>query len=238
MRDAVVQRVLQRIDSDGERFWRLADFHDLPFGAVAKALSRLTKAGHIQRMSKGIYYKPRQTVFGQSLPNISALQQMIAKSVFPAGLAAANLLGLSTQVASQNEVSTTALSLPRKLLGKTTVVHRMRPAAWRKLTSEKTAILEFLRSRGLTSELPAQETIQRLLGVVAEPGCFEALVDVSPAEPPRVRAMLGAIGQQLGKRKENLESLRLSLNPLSKFDFGLLAQLKYAKQWHARTASP
>jgi len=35
---------------------------------------------------------------------------------FPAGLAAAGLLGLTTQVSKRQEVSTSALSLPRKLL--------------------------------------------------------------------------------------------------------------------------
>ena len=234
MRDAVIQKVLERIDSDGERFWRLADFNGLPFGAVAKALSRLTKAGHIQRMSKGIYYKPRQTVFGQSLPKLSGLQQLIEKSVFPAGRAAANLLGLSTQVAIKNEVSTTALSLPRKLLGQSTLVHRMRPATWTKLNRQNTALLELLRSRGLTSEMSELETIDRVLEIVSEPGCFEALVDVAASEPPRVRAMLGALGQQLGKSQELLEGLRATLNPLSKFDFGLFTHLKHAKQWQAR----
>jgi predicted transcriptional regulator of viral defense system len=48
--------VRQRIEKGGERVWRLEDFRDLPFAAVAQALSRLTRAGTLERLSKGIYY--------------------------------------------------------------------------------------------------------------------------------------------------------------------------------------
>jgi len=44
------------------------------------------------------------------------------KGVFPAGMAAANLLGFTTQTAKRPEVATTASSLPPKLVGSDTVV--------------------------------------------------------------------------------------------------------------------
>jgi hypothetical protein len=46
--------------------------------------------------------------------------------------------------------------------------------------------------------------------------------------------MLGAIGQQLGRPSRQLDMLRRSLNPLSRFDFGKLAALEYAKDWQAQ----
>jgi hypothetical protein len=46
--------------------------------------------------------------------------------------------------------------------------------------------------------------------------------------------MLGAIGQQLGQPEGWLLGLRESLNPLSRFDFGNLAALRYARQWQAK----
>lgn len=46
--------------------------------------------------------------------------------------------------------------------------------------------------------------------------------------------MLGAIGQELGIDLSLLSLLRDSLNPLSRFDFGHLSMLKYAKQWQAK----
>jgi len=41
--------------------------------AVAQALSRLTRQGIIERLSKGVYYRARQTAFGKSLPSPAAL---------------------------------------------------------------------------------------------------------------------------------------------------------------------
>ena len=106
--------VRQRIDRSGERLWRLEDFRDLPFAAVAQALSRLTRQGALERLSKGVYYRTRETAFGKSRPNPAAIQKLAVrrKTVFPSGIAAANLLGFTTQSAKQGEVATSALSLP------------------------------------------------------------------------------------------------------------------------------
>lgn len=53
-------------------------------------------------------------------------------------------------------------------------------------------------------------------------------------EPPRVRAMLGALGQQAGSPRDKIRQLRESLNPLSRFDFGPLAALEHAREWQAK----
>ena len=45
--------VSQRVEGAGERLWRLADFRDLPFEAVAQTLSRMTRQGTLERLSKG-----------------------------------------------------------------------------------------------------------------------------------------------------------------------------------------
>ena len=57
---------------------------------------------------------------------------------------------------------------------------------------------------------------------------------VAYTEPPRVRAMLGALGTHLGKSGAALKRLRASLNPFSKFDFGALAGLPHAFSWQAK----
>jgi transposase len=46
---------------------------------------------------------------------------------------------------------------------------------------------------------------------------------------------LGAMGEQLGKNPAALGQLRETLNPLSKFDFGVFANLKSAQKWQAKT---
>lgn len=229
-------QVRKRVELGGERVWRLEDFRDLPFMAVAQALSRLTREGRIERLGKGLYYRSRTTSLGQSRPNPAVIQKLASgrKTVFPAGLAAANLLGFTTQTANRNEVATSALSLPRQLIGRDTRIHTRRPEAWKSLSQIDASLLDFLRRRGDSSELSPKATTRKLLNLLAEKGRFEQLLAVADSEPPRVRALLGAIGEQIRKPPRMLRALRAGLNPLSRFDFGILSTLKHALHWQAK----
>jgi hypothetical protein len=124
--------------------------------------------------------------------------------------------------------------LPRKLVGSDTLIHTRRPEAWVGLSEADAALLDFLRRGGKTSELSPGETVRRTLDLLREKGRFEGLLRIVTSELPRVRAILGAIGAQLGKRPAVLRSLRDSLNPLSRFEFGLLAGLPNAHAWQAK----
>jgi hypothetical protein len=233
-------RVRQRIKRGGERLWQLEDFRDLSFAAVAQALSRLKREGTLERLSKGVYYTTRETAFGKSRPNPAAIQKLAAKrkAVFPAGIAAANLLGFTTQTAKRGEIATSALSLPRKLVGSETVIHTRRPQAWANLSEADAAMLDFLRRGGQTSELSPVDTVTKTVALLSAHGRFERLLKAADSEPPRVRAILGAIGDRLGKNRARLKHLRESLNPFSKFDFGALSGLPHARNWQAREHRP
>jgi uncharacterized protein DUF6088 len=233
---STAESVRRQIESSGERVWRMADFHGMPLMAVAQTLSRLARQGVIQRLGKGLYYRPRETAFGLSRPNAAQMRSLLPprNGVFPAGIAAANMLGFTTQNSARVEVATDGLSLPRLIIGQEAVIHTRRPASWRTLSETDAALLDFLRNRGAASELSPAETVEKLLEYFRQRGQFERLVKVAASEPPRVRAMLGALGQQLGLPESRLSGLRKGLNPLSRFDFGTLAKLAYAAQWQAK----
>lgn len=237
---STAEDVRNQIENGGERIWRLDDFENMPFTAVAQTLSRLSKRGVIRRISKGLYYRPRKTPFGESKPSPSQFHSLNIqrKEVFPAGNAASNLLGFTTQNAAKIEVATNGLSLPRSIVGQDTIIHTRRPESWKNLSTKDAALLDFLRQGGKTSELSPKETVKQLLKHFDEKHQFERLIQVAESEPPRVRAILGAIGQQIGCQKDILVTLRRSLNPLSKFNFGNLIALKYAKQWQAKDPKP
>jgi hypothetical protein len=232
----VARLVRERIEQGGERLWRLEDFQDLPFSTTARALSRLAHRKVIERLSKGVYYRARPTAFGTSRPNPAALSRLASdrKDVFPSGTSAANLLGFTTQAARRGEVATSAGSLPRKLLGPDTLIHTRRPEAWSELSTEDAALLDFLRSGGKASELPPQQTVQRTMALLSEKGRYNRLLRVAATEPPRARALIGALGERLGVKRAALDMLRESLNPLSRFEFGLFASLPNATHWQAR----
>jgi hypothetical protein len=127
---------------------------------------------------------------------------------------------------------------PGKLVGSDTVIHTRRPEAWASLSATEAALLDFLRRAGRTSELSPEQTIQRTLALISEKGRLERLLKVADTEPPRVRALLGAISEQLGKQATAIKRLRSSLNPFSRFDFGLLAGLEHARRWQAESPRP
>ena len=230
------RQIRSRVERGDARLWRMQDFDGLPPAAVAQALSRLAREGVLERVSKGIYYRPRSTAFGQSVPNPAAMRKLASrrKHVFPSGIAAAGLLGFTTQAARQAEVSTSALSLPRKLIGAATVVHVRRPEAWGSLSESDAALLEFLRCGGRTSELPPDGTVRQTLALISEKGRLNRLLRIADSEPPRVRALLGALAEALGKNSAARARLRATLNPYSRFDFGLLAGLPHTRHWQAK----
>jgi hypothetical protein len=106
MTKPITTRVQSKISSlsDGAVFasnsFRFADANQ---NSVEKELSRLNTDGVIHRFRKGIYYKPQKSLlFGDVLPNPSAIAQAIAKLnnalIVPDGSMALNMLGLSDQV--------------------------------------------------------------------------------------------------------------------------------------------
>ncbi len=196
----------------------------------------MARRGTLQRISKGVYYRPRVTSFGPSRPNPVDIRQLAqrTKSMFPSGSSAANLLGLSTQTPKRGEVSTNSLSLPRKLIGAETKVHARRPEAWKQLSETEAAILETLRNGGKASELSPSETTSHLLKLLSTENRLKKLLAVAKTEPPRVRALLGAFAEVLNESSSTLKKLRATLNPSSRFNFGRFGGLPTARKWSAK----
>lgn len=232
-RQSAASVVSERVERGGARFWRHSDFAGLPPAAVATALSRLARDGVLQRTAKGVYYRPTPTSFGPSIAGASAAAaQTLTAPVHLAGLSAANLLGLTTQNPGRAEYATSAAGPPTAL--RDAVVHTGRPAQRASLSAEDGAILETLRERARSSDLSSKDTVRRLRALLADEKRFQHLAIAAMGEPPRVRAMLGALGEELSMPSCLLDDLRGSLNPLSRYDFGHLASLRYAKQWQLK----
>jgi hypothetical protein len=98
--------ILERIRGQGRgKVFTPKDFLDLGCrDAADQSLSRLVKAGEIQRLGRGLYHFPRINErlgipIGPDLDEIAeALARQTGSRVVPSGAVAANRLGLSTQV--------------------------------------------------------------------------------------------------------------------------------------------
>ena len=70
--------------------------------ATDQALSRLTRQGKLMRSGRGMYVRPIESRFGTRTPSpekvVSEMARLRGETVAPHGAAAANRLGLTTQV--------------------------------------------------------------------------------------------------------------------------------------------
>ncbi|HEU4961225.1 MAG TPA: DUF6088 family protein [Sphingomonas sp.] len=99
--------------------------------AVDQALSRLTRRGALLRVGRGIYVRPLETRFGKRPPATDRLVEAIAEArgetVASHGAAAANALGLTTQVPMRSVYLTSGPSRTLEV-GKLKVELRHAPA--------------------------------------------------------------------------------------------------------------
>ena len=236
---SVAHRVLRRIRRGGEdRLWTYRDFIDLPGIAVAATLSRLAKNGRIRRVRKGVYYVPRVTRFGTTSPDPSTVAAAVLTSRGiawkPSGPAAYNRLGLTTQVSP-----TTTFAVSRKVrlasAGPGTLL-KLRPAAFvRNTSADERAVLDALRDLRWISETTPEHVIARIGELFrSRRVSFERVARFARREPPRVRALLGAIGSAIGARRKVLGGLKESLNPMTHFSLGLSGKLANAREWNIR----
>ncbi len=216
---------------------RPRDLKGTTVSAAAKALARLADRGLLTREGKGLYYAPRETLLGPSRPSEMsvALNTLKGKSR-PTGASAANLLGLSTQLPARPQMVAFTSAVPK---GAEAARVKLRASkASESLDQRDAALLEFLRDRGAHGEYGPTATFDRLnvvlLDVMASRDRSKALVSVALTEPPRVRAMLGALMQWSRLPERLWMPLRDSLNRLSRFEFGLFAELPNAKEWLAK----
>lgn len=106
---SVPDRVMKRVRASGRgSVFTPRDFLDLAARAtVDQALSRLSKAGHLRRLARGLYDFPKlHPKLGALTPAPDDVAQALARETGSHlqidGARAANALGLSTQVAAQS----------------------------------------------------------------------------------------------------------------------------------------
>lgn len=146
--------------------------------AVDQALSRMHRRGQLLRVGRGLYVRPVETRFGKRTPEIatilSAIQTKTGESVASSGAAAANQLGLTTQVPLR-PVYLTSGRARRLKLGAQTIELRHVPR-WQLTLAEHPAgaVIRVLawggreRRRELTAQLRSKlsaEMVQELAAV-------------------------------------------------------------------------
>jgi hypothetical protein len=229
---SVSSTVARRMKRRPGRLFTYEDFGDLPASAVAPALSRLRARGDIRRARKGVYYFPRRTVLGEVPADPVAVGEAVSRghSAF-AGLSAASALGLTTQVPSRIEIAVEG----KRPIAPHGVEFRPRVGTKRRgLLPREAALFEVLRDIKNVSDLSPRETADRLRHLLTEHPARTRVLRSAISEPPRVRAMVGALSEAADATEDELLNVRKSLNPMTRYDFGPLSILPTARSWGAR----
>jgi hypothetical protein len=103
---ATMRAKIRRGGSD--RFWTPDDFDALADPLqIDRVLSRLANYGELRKVRRGLYWRGRPTAFGMSRPSTADTIAAVVgtRGVGPAGLSAANGLGLTTQVPALENVA-------------------------------------------------------------------------------------------------------------------------------------
>jgi hypothetical protein len=95
-------------------------------------------------------------------------------------------------------------------------------------------MFEVLRDIKHLTDLSPRDTARKLRRVVADERARRRILRAAEKEPPRVRAMVGALAEAAGADRSDLLHLRKTLNPTTRYDFGPLAVLPTARAWGAR----
>ncbi|WP_418603571.1 DUF6088 family protein [Hwangdonia sp.] len=196
------------------------------FSAAAKALSRLVANGVIKRYKNGMYYKPRQTVFGELKPKEDVLLKNYLfendkQIAYVTGVRLYNQLGLTTQVPNVVRLASKDKEIKTKI-GSLII----KPAkSYVRVTKKNVPLLQLLDVMKDFKNIPDMD---KKIGVDFLKAKIINLSDedkgklahFAKAYPPKVRALLGAILEVLLLNKLS-ESLKETINYLSSYEFGI-----------------
>ncbi|MBN2857641.1 MAG: hypothetical protein JXN63_04495 [Candidatus Delongbacteria bacterium] len=193
------------------------------FSAAAKALQRLKNKGIIKSLSRGRFYKPVKSVFGELKPGG---EEILKKIMFKEG----KRIGYITGMGLYNQLRFT-----------TQVSNIYRIAYFNRRISTK---ISTAKIKSAKSYVPVTENNYRCLQILDAIKDFNKILDMdrkgglalltdyikksdknqlirySKKYPPRVRAFLGAILENIGYNKKELIDLKNTINPLSSFNYG------------------
>lgn len=196
------------------------------YQTAAKAMERLQKKGSIKKISKGVFYKPEQTVFGELKPDYTEqLNQYLFKDgkriAYETGFSLYNQLGLTTQMAFRIKIASRSsrISIDRGALKADAV------KSYAEVTDGNYQLLGFLDAFKDIKRIPdstVRNSVIRLSSKIKQLNDqqIEELVQYALLYPPRVRALVGTILEQINS-KASVQKLKESLNPLTKFKLGI-----------------
>jgi hypothetical protein len=205
--------------------------------AVIKALNRMAASGKIAKLSKGKYYKPESTPFGDILPSqkqvVKDLLEENGKPVgYLTGYSIYNKLGLTTQVSNTIQIGKIDIRPNFKRERYTIAFIKQKNT----ITKESIPLLQILDAIRYIKKIPDSNTRSsclRFLEIVK--GLTEKEISIlmrsAMKYPPATRALLGAILDE--NKTTSTDILYNSLNPITKYKLtGASTVLSATEKWN------
>lgn len=240
-------KVAQKIENDIDKFaegttfrYRQLSIEPDEYVAAAKAMERFIQKGIIKRVSTGIFYKPKSSVFGELIPNEEELLkpylfQNNKRTAYLTGISLYNKMGLTTQIPKTINIA----SRDKRISVSLGAIKATPVKSYVDVTDTNfylLQILDALKDFKKISDLNIKLGIKILLNRIKRINTKEIklLIDCALSYPPRVRAMLGALLEKTHS-DFGLELLKSSLNPLSEYRFRIDKNvLSTAPNWNIK----
>ena len=106
-----IERKINRMQEGTTFKYQQLSIDQSEYSAAAKAIERLIKKGMIRRVSTGVFYKPKQSAFGELRPREEELLKPYLfqdgkRIAYITGVSLYNRMGLTTQVPNTIKVKT------------------------------------------------------------------------------------------------------------------------------------
>jgi|SRR5690242_9397092 len=208
--------------------------------ALIKALNRLATSGKIVKLSKGKFYKPETTPFGNLQPNQAQIVKDLLETDgkvtgYLTGYSIYNQLGLTTQISSAIQVGKNEVRPAFKRERYTISFVKQKNT----ITKENIPLLQLLDAVRYIKKIPdttVTSSCKRFLAIVKELSEKDknTLVRLALKYPPTTRALLGALLETSGSI-DLTESLRKSLNPITVYKLlSINKVLPVAEKWNIK----
>lgn len=206
--------------------------------AIIKALNRMAKSGKITKLSKGKYYKPENTPFGNLKPNQAQVVKDLLEengkiTAYLTGYSIYNQLGLTSQVSNTIQIGKNQIRPSFKRERYTIAFVKQKNT----ITKENIPLLQILDAIRYVKKIPdagIEVSCKRFLTIIKNLSEKEtnSMVRLALKYPPATRALLGSLLEQL--QKSNLtEPLFKSLNPITKYKLaGVAKVLSTTEKWN------
>jgi hypothetical protein len=244
----VAQKIEKQINKikEGTTFkYQQLSIEQREYSAATKAIERFIEKGIIKRVSTGVFYKPKQTIFGELKPNEEELLkpylfQNNKRVAYITGTSLYNKMGLTTQISKNIKIA----SRDKRITISIGNIKGTPIKSYVDVTDKNFYLLELLDALKDFKKIPDLDknaaikiVSSRLKKLNTKE--IKQIIKCALFYPPRVRSFLGAVLENNNSIIEpiaiGLKILKKSLNPLSEYNYGINKNiLSTAPNWNIK----